>query len=59
LHYGLYDYYDFIEDNNYEEGRYFNSYTQTVGIESGEYLYKEAWWDAPEYVYDELVQQWC
>ena len=59
VHYGLYDYYDFVEDNNFEEGRYFNTYTQTVGFESGEYLYKETWWDAPEYVYDELVQQWC
>jgi len=59
VHYGLYDYYDFVKDNSYEEGRYFNTYTQTVGLESGEYLYKETWWDAPEYVYDELVQQWC
>ena len=59
LHYGLYNYYDFVDNNNYEEGRYFNTYTQTVGLDSGEYLYKETWWDAPEYVYDSLIQEWC
>ena len=25
VHYGLYDYYDFVKDNNFEEGRYFNT----------------------------------
>jgi len=59
VHYGLYDYYDFVNLYKYNEGDYTETYTQTVGLESGEYLYKETWWDAPEYVYDELVQEWC
>ena len=59
LHYGLYDYYDFVDVYKYDEGEYIETYTQTVGFESGEYLYKDTWWDAPEYVYDELVQEWC
>ena len=58
LHYGLYDYYDFMEKNFYEDGKYFNRYTQVVGLESGEYLYNETWFDEG-YVYDSLVQQWC
>ena len=59
IHYGLYEYYDFVKLYKYEEGRYFNSYTKTIGVDSGEYLYKETWWDTPEYVYDGLVQKWC
>jgi len=59
LHLGLYDFYNFGETYKFEQDRYFKVYTQTVGLESGEYLYKDTWWDAPEYVYDALVQEWC
>ena len=59
LHYGLYDYYDFVDSFKYDDGEYLETYTQNVGFESGEYLYKETWWDTPDYVYDELVQEWC
>jgi hypothetical protein len=59
LHYGLYNYYDFIEMFTYKDGRYFDRYTETVGQESGEYLYKNAWFDSPEFVYDDLIQEWC
>ena len=44
VHYGLYDYYDFVNEYKYDEGDYTETYTQTVGLESGEYLYKEIWW---------------
>ena len=59
MHYGLYDYYDFLDIYKYDDGQYTETYTQTVGLESGDYLYKDTWWDSPEYVYDELVIEWC
>ena len=65
-HLGLYSFYDFIEIDKYltkeiteEEGEYFTLYTQTVGKESGSYYYKEAWFDHPKFVYDDLIQHWC
>ena len=66
LHLGLYSFYDFIEIDKYltkeiteEEGEYFTLYTQTVGKETGSYYYKEAWFDHPKFVYDDLIQHWC
>lgn len=58
IHIGLYNYYDFGEAYKFEQDRFYKVYTQTAGLESGDYLYKDTWWDEG-YVYDSLVQSWC
>jgi hypothetical protein len=58
--FGLYGFWDFIDHNSLvADDILFSSYIENYGSESGSYLYKESWWDAPEYVYDGLMQEWC
>ena len=59
-HFGRYSFWEFLENETYtDEEKFFTSSTELIGKESGSYFYKDAWFDTPEYIYDDLIQSYC